>query len=81
MATVRKAVRALLSMGVPSPGWYAILTGCALLFVAYALGSVSADDPAAPYAAVVLALTGLWQLERGVRIELTRLRRPTNDAS
>lgn len=43
MATARKAVRALLSMGVPSPGWYAVLTGCALLLVGYALGSVSTD--------------------------------------
>lgn len=79
MVTLRKAFAALLSLGVPSPGWYAILTGCALILVAKALGSVADTDPAAPYVAVVLAVTGVWQLERGVRAELRRRRVRTDD--
>jgi hypothetical protein len=74
MVTLRKAFAALLSLGVPSPGWYAILTGCALILVARALGYAADTDPAAPYVAVVLAVTGVWQLERGVRAELRRRR-------
>ena len=45
-----------------------------MLYVAYLLASVS-GDAAAPIVAVALAVTGVWQLERGVRAELRR--RPT----
>ena len=55
-----------MSMGVVSAAWYSVLTGGALLYVAYLLGSVSGDS-AAPFVAVALAVTGVWQLERGLR--------------
>ena len=62
-----------MAMGVLSAGWYLILTGAVLLYVAYLLGSVSWDvDRAAPVVAIGLAVAGLWQLERGVRAEFQR---------
>ena len=73
MSWVRAAVSRLMSTGVLSAGWYSVLTGLALLFVAYLLGSVP-GDVAAPFVAVVLALTGIWQLERGLRAEFQRRR-------
>jgi hypothetical protein len=39
-------------------GWYSILTGLALLYVSYVLGSVPEDD-AAMFVAVALAVTGI----------------------
>jgi hypothetical protein len=81
MRLLRAAASRLMSMGVLSVGWYAILTGLALLYVAYVLGSVSADDDgAAPLVAVVMALTGVWQLERGLRAEFQRRPKPPSDA-
>ena len=71
---MRRALGALMSRGRISAGWYAILTGVAMLLVAYALGSVGHDDRAAWVVAVVLVVLGLWQLERGVRSELVRRR-------
>ena len=67
MATLRTVVAALMSKGVISAGWYSILTGLVLLYVAYLLSSAGDTDPAAPYVAVLLAVTGMWQLGRGVR--------------
>lgn len=65
---LRAGASQLMTMGVLSAGWYSILTGLALLYVAYVLGSVSwSTDRAAPFVAVALAATGLWQLERGLR--------------
>ena len=64
-----------------SPGWYSILTGVAMFLVAYLLGSVSGDDAAAPFVAVVLAVTGAWQLERGLRAEFRRRPVATDEAS
>ena len=72
MATLRALAFALMSKGVISAGWYSILTGLALLYVAYALGSVADSDPAAPYVAVVLAVAAVWQLECGVRSQCQR---------
>jgi hypothetical protein len=72
MATLRTVVAALMSKGVISAGWYSILTGLALLYVAYTLASVSDSDPAAPYVAVLFAVAGVWQLWRGVRLEFRR---------
>jgi len=69
MTTLRTLVSALLSKGVLSAGWYSILTGLVLMIVGVALASVSHDDPAAGVVGVFLFLTGLWQLERGVRSE------------
>jgi len=74
MGIRRTLATALMSRGVISSGWYAILTGLALLLVAYLLSTASATDPAAPYVAVVLALTGLWQSVSGIRAELRRHR-------
>jgi hypothetical protein len=82
MRLIRAAASRLMSMGVLSAGWYAILTGLTLLYVAYLLGSVSSgDDVAAPYVAVVLGLTGVWQLERGLRAEFQRRPKPPGEAS
>ena len=69
-----------MSTGVISAGWYAVLTGVALLVVAYLLGSVS-GDAAAPFVAVGLAVTGVWQLERGLRAEFQRRPRSTDGPS
>jgi hypothetical protein len=66
-----------MSTGVLSPGWSAIVTGAALLYVAYLLASVS-GDAAAPYVAVLLAIAGVWQVGRGSRAEVQR-RRSTED--
>jgi hypothetical protein len=78
MASLRTAVSALMSKGVLSPGWNSILTGVAFLFLAYALGTGAGGDSAAPFVAVVLAATGAWQLERGLRAEFRR-RPKSND--
>lgn len=66
-------------MGVPSAGWYSIVTGVVLLYLAYLLGSVPSDvDRAAPWVAIVLAATGIWQLQRGLRAEFRRRPRSTD---
>ena len=72
MTAVRALVSALLSKGVISPGWYAILTGVAMLYVAYALGSAVSDDPAALWVGLALGVTGVWSIERGIRAEVRR---------
>ena len=81
MATPRTVAAALMSKGVLSAGWNSILTGLAMLYVAYLLGSVSSDDAAAPYVAVVSAVAGAWQVERGVRAELRRRRQSSDGVS
>jgi hypothetical protein len=81
MGFARAAVSRLMSTGVLSAGWYSVLTGLALLFVAYALGTVSGDDAAALPVAVALAVTGLWQLERGLRAEFQRRPKSTDEPS
>ena len=69
-----------MSIGVVSAGWYAILTGVTLVFVAYLLGSVSpGDDGAAPFVALLLGLVGVWQVERGLRAELQRRPEPPGE--
>jgi hypothetical protein len=78
---LRAAVARLMAMGVLSAGWYSVLTGAALLGVAYLLGSVPrGDDAAAPLVALALAVTGLWQLERGLRAEFQRRPRPSDES-
>ena len=67
--------------GVLSAGWYSILTGLALLYVSYVLGSVSGDDAAAPFVAVAFVVMGAWQLERGVRAEFQRRAKLTDERS
>ena len=81
MGFARAAASRLMSTGVLSAGWYSVLTGLALLFVAYALGSASRDDAAAPFVAVALAVTGVWQLQRGLRTEFQRRRKSTDEPS
>jgi protein-S-isoprenylcysteine O-methyltransferase Ste14 len=65
-------MRALLSRGVISPGWYAILTGLAMLYVVWLIAPVAHTDRAIPVVAVVLAITGIWSIERGLRSQLRR---------
>jgi len=74
MTAVRALVSALMSKGVISPGWYAILTGLAMLYVAYLLGSAVQADPAALFVGLGLGVLGVWSLERGVRSEVRRRR-------
>jgi hypothetical protein len=81
MASVRAAVTRLMSVGALSAGWYSLLTGAAMLYLAYLLGTAAGDDPAAPYVAIVLAVTGIWQVERGVRAELRQRTKSTGEPS
>lgn len=81
MAPVRAALARLVSFGALSAGWYAVLTGVVMLYLAYLLGSAAGDDAAAPYVAVGLAVTGVWQLERGIRAELQRRAEATRELS
>ena len=75
MTVLRDLAAGLMSRGVISAGWYSILTGVAMLVLAYALGSSSpVEDTAVLVVAVVLTATGAWQLERGIRSELLRRR-------
>ncbi len=79
MATLRRLASSLLSKGVISAGWYSILTGLALLVVGWALGSASDSDRAAGVVSVVAFLSGVWQLERGLRSEFQRRPRAGGD--
>ena len=79
MATLRRLASGLLSKGVISAAWYSILTGLVLLAVGLALASVSGDDRAAGVVSVAAFLTGVWQLERGLRSEFQRLPRARDD--
>jgi hypothetical protein len=74
MTVLRTLAAALLSKGVISRGWYAILTGLAMLYVVWVISPVAGDDPAVPFVAVALAVTGVWSIERGVRLERGRSR-------
>jgi hypothetical protein len=69
MTTLRGIWAAVMSRGVISTGWYAVLTGVALLVVAYLMAFATDSDRAAPYVAVALAVAGVWQLERGIRLQ------------
>ena len=80
MGLARTVASRLMSTGVLSAGWYSVLTGLALLYVSYALGSVSGDT-AAPFVAAALAVTGVWQLERGLRAEFQRRSKSTDGPS
>ena len=74
MTALRALIAGLLSRGVISPGWYAILTGLAMLLVAYFLGSATGSDRAALYVGLAFGVTGVWSLERGIRSEVRRRR-------
>jgi len=76
---LRAAASRLMTIGMLSDGWYSILTGLALLFLAYVLGGIPwADDPAANLVAMAFLVMGLWQLTRGLRAEF-QLRRTSTD--
>jgi hypothetical protein len=81
MRLARTAAARLMSTGVLSPGWYSILTGLAMLYVAYLLGSVSGDDAVAPIVAVASGVTGVWLLRRGLSAEFQRRPKSTDDPS
>ena len=72
MAVPRRVASSLLSKGRISRGWYAILTGIAMLYVVWLIVPVAADDRAVPVVAVVLTVTGTWSIVRGVRQEYRR---------
>ena len=79
MTALRTLASAMLSKGVLSAGWYSILTGLVLLILGLALASVSGDDHAAGVVGVVSFLAGGWQLERGLRSELQRRPRSSDE--
>jgi hypothetical protein len=69
-----------MTVGVLSDGWYAILTGLVMLLLAHLLGRVPWDvDPAATLVAMAFLVIGLRQLARGLRAELPRQRRSTDE--
>jgi hypothetical protein len=72
MRLAGKIAAALMSRGVISPGWYSVLTGVAMLLVVWLIAPASDSDPAVPVVALVLALTGMWNIERGLRAEYQR---------
>jgi hypothetical protein len=74
MTAVRAFVSALMSKGVLTPGWYSILTGLVMLYVAYLLGSVADTDAAAPFVAVAFGAGGVGMTVRGIRSERRRER-------
>jgi len=81
MTTLRRLAAAVLSWGVISPGWYAVLTGTALLVVGTALAGARRDDPAAGVVGVLLVVAAVWQLERGFRAVLRRGSHPGDEAT
>jgi hypothetical protein len=74
LSALRALVSTLLSKGVISPGWYSILTGLAMLYVAYLLGPAVDTDPAAVFVGLTLGVVGVWSIERGIRSEVQRHR-------
>jgi hypothetical protein len=79
---MRAAASRLMTIGVLSEGWYSILTGLALLLLAYVLGRVPWDvDPAASLVATGFLAMGLWQLTRGLRAEFELRPKSTDDSA
>jgi hypothetical protein len=74
VTVLRRYFSGLWTTGLISPGWYAVLTGLAMLFVVWLLMPVTGDDPAVPFVALALTLTGIWSIVRGVRLERDRRR-------
>jgi len=76
MRRIREYLKGFLAKGQIGPGWYAILTGVVMLYLAYVLSSLGDTDAVAPYVAGVLAITGLWSLASGaLRLRRDRLDR------
>jgi hypothetical protein len=74
MTSLRRCAAACLSRGVISRGWDSILTGLALIYVAWLLLTAYDADAAAPFVGVVLAVLGIRCLDRGIRAEARRHR-------
>jgi hypothetical protein len=72
MKVAGKIAAALMSRGVISRGWYSVLTGVAMLLAVWLIAPASDSDPAVPVVVLVLALTGIWSIERGLRAEYQR---------
>jgi DMSO reductase anchor subunit len=72
MNALRDIASAVLSKGVISRGWYSILTGIAMLFVVWLIVPVRDTDPAVPFVAAALAVTGIWSLGRGLLFQYRR---------
>lgn len=56
-----------MATGVIGRDWYAVLTGVAMLYLAWVLSSALAGDPVSPLVAALFVITGGWQLASGVR--------------
>ena len=74
VSALRALLSALMSKGVLSPGWYSILTGLTMIFVAYLLGPAVSTDRAALFVGLALGVVGVWSIERGIRAEVQRRR-------
>jgi hypothetical protein len=74
MQVLRRLATTVMSTGRISRGWYSLLTGVAMLYVAWLLGSVHATDDAAPFVGLVLGITGIGCLGRGILLEVRRHR-------
>ena len=72
MRLAGRLAAALMSRGVISRGWYSVLTGVAMLLVVWLIAPATNSDPAVPVVALVLAVTGIWNIERGLRAEYQR---------
>ncbi len=72
MRFLRTIGATLMSKGVISRGWYAVLTGLAMLYAVVVIAPATGTDPAAPYVAILLAIAGIWSVERGARLEFRR---------
>lgn len=82
MKFLSAAASRLMEWGVLSAGWYSVLTGLVLLYLAYVLGRIPFEvDRAATFVSVAFAVTGLWQLTRGLRAEFQRRPKSTDEAS
>jgi O-antigen/teichoic acid export membrane protein len=75
VAVLRTIRATLLSKAVPSPGRYSIWTGLAMLYVVWLIAPASDTDWAVPFVVFALAITGVWSIERGFRLERQRRRR------
>jgi DMSO reductase anchor subunit len=76
MNALRRLAAALLSKGVISSGWDSVLTGVAMLAVVLLLAQGNDGDSVTIIVAIVLAVTGVWCIERGLRSEYQRRPRP-----
>lgn len=82
MRFLSAAASRLMAKGLLSAGWYSILTGLVLLYLAYVLGRIPWDvDRAATFVSVAFAATGVWQLTRGLRAEFQRRPKSTDEPS